>query len=95
MPAVRKNVRPTVIAVDEAARLMEPELWPALTWYTPRAVLLIGDHRQLRPLVFTRPAEHPFSPQPGLSLFLASSTMGTWMSLSLNSIVWSPNSAPW
>jgi regulator of nonsense transcripts 1 len=66
---VRDNVRPTVIAIDEAARLAEPELWLTLAWCNPKATLLIGDHQQLRPLVFSRPRENPFAHQLQISLF--------------------------
>ncbi|RHZ68502.1 DEAD/DEAH box helicase [Aspergillus thermomutatus] len=66
---VRENVKPAVIAVDEAARLTEPELWPMLAWFNPRAILLVGDHQQLRPFVFSRRNENPFQSQLAISLF--------------------------
>jgi superfamily I DNA and/or RNA helicase len=34
-----------------------------LAWFTLRAILLVGDHQQLRPLVFSRPKENPFQSQ--------------------------------
>ncbi|RDW86976.1 uncharacterized protein DSM5745_03618 [Aspergillus mulundensis] len=68
-PAVRENVHPDVVAVDEAARLAEPELWPVLAYHDPRVLLLVGDHRQLKPLIFSKPPEAPFSLPLELSLF--------------------------
>ncbi|KAL2852741.1 hypothetical protein BJX68DRAFT_265620 [Aspergillus pseudodeflectus] len=36
MTALRENVTPHAIIVDEAARFTEPELWPVLAWYQPK-----------------------------------------------------------
>jgi hypothetical protein len=34
-----------------------------LAWFTSRAILLLGDHQQLRPLVLSRPKENHFQIQ--------------------------------
>jgi hypothetical protein len=36
-----------MIAVDEAARLTEPEHWPMLAWFEPRSIPLVAAHQQL------------------------------------------------
>jgi superfamily I DNA and/or RNA helicase len=69
MTPVRENTSLDVIVVDEAARVTEPELWPLMAWYTPRVLLLVGDHHQLRPLVFSRKQQNPFVEQLQISLF--------------------------
>ncbi|KAL4911555.1 hypothetical protein BDW74DRAFT_173012 [Aspergillus multicolor] len=66
---IRENVFPTVIGVDEAARPTESELWAVLAYFNPPGLLLVGDHCQLRPLVFTHPENNPFSGYSRLSLF--------------------------
>ncbi|RDW86984.1 uncharacterized protein DSM5745_03626 [Aspergillus mulundensis] len=67
--AVRQNVHPYVVAVDEAARVTDPELWPMLVSHEPRVCLLVGDQRQLPPFVSAKFPASPFRPQLELSLF--------------------------
>ncbi|KAL2800691.1 hypothetical protein BJX66DRAFT_97583 [Aspergillus keveii] len=68
MTALRENVTPHAVVVYEAARFTEPELWPALTWYEPKALVLVGDHHQLYPLVFSHLKDNPLSAQLKVSL---------------------------
>ncbi|KAL4788904.1 P-loop containing nucleoside triphosphate hydrolase protein [Aspergillus venezuelensis] len=63
------NVHPHVIVVDEAGQLHDSDLWPALSYYNPVGFLLVGDHKQLRPLVFSDTKSNPFADQLRLSLF--------------------------
>lgn len=55
--------KPVVMLIDEAARIMEPLLWPPLAWYTELhnvnllAVIQVGDHFQTRPLVTSLPKD--------------------------------------
>ncbi|RHZ50301.1 DEAD/DEAH box helicase [Aspergillus thermomutatus] len=67
--AIRDNVQPQAILVDEAARASEPELWPALAFFNPNAFVLIGDHHQLRPLVLSSHKQNPLADQLQMSLF--------------------------
>lgn len=53
--SLRCNPQPILIAVDEAAKIAEPELWPVLAFYHPRAWLLVGDQLQLRPTIPSSP----------------------------------------
>lgn len=67
---MRENVHPIAILVDEAARLTEPELWPVLGgWYAPKALILVGDHYQLRPLVFSKATDNPFAGSLRMAFF--------------------------
>ncbi|GFG01584.1 hypothetical protein IFM53868_11018, partial [Aspergillus udagawae] len=61
--AMRDNVQPQAILVDEAARATEPELWPMLAFFNPNAFVLIGNHHQLRPLVLSSPKQNPLMDQ--------------------------------
>ncbi|KAL3455307.1 hypothetical protein BJX64DRAFT_73046 [Aspergillus heterothallicus] len=69
MTPLRENVQPHAIIVDEVARFAERDLWSVLAWYNPQALLLLGDHHQLRPLIFTALNENPCSPQLQVPLF--------------------------
>lgn len=42
-----------IIVVDEAAKMTEPELWPAFGVYNPDVYLLVGDQFQLRPFILS------------------------------------------
>ena len=50
---VYESVKPTVIAIDGAARASEPELWNVLAHYYPLAIVLAGDEKQLGPTVLS------------------------------------------
>ncbi|KAJ9209476.1 hypothetical protein DTO166G4_8919 [Paecilomyces variotii] len=66
--AMQTEFYPDVIAVDEAAKASESDLWNVLA-YDSRVNLLVGDHRQLRPLVISQDDDkNGFSAQLGMSL---------------------------
>lgn len=68
---IRENFRPAIalVLVDEAAKTSEPELWPLPAWFNPEAYLLVGDQKQLRPVVMSSGFENPLGDQLQLSLF--------------------------
>ncbi|KAL2854942.1 AAA domain-containing protein [Aspergillus pseudoustus] len=85
---IRQNVTPHAIIVDEAARYTEPDLWPVLAWYRPRALLLVGEHHQLKPFVFTGLAENPLTHQLQVSLFSRLYYNGLMEHMFRDSIAW-------
>ncbi|KAF9885493.1 hypothetical protein FE257_012820 [Aspergillus nanangensis] len=66
---VREQVKPAIIAIDEAAKVTEPELWPILAWFKPDAFLLMGDQKQLQPVVLSSREDNPFRDQLSVSFF--------------------------
>jgi hypothetical protein len=66
---MKLNFQPSVIAVDEAAKASEPELWNIFAGYNECPVILVGDDRQLSPTVMSSASTNSFAPQLQLSLF--------------------------
>jgi hypothetical protein len=64
-----ENFHPRVIWVDEAAKMHESSMWPILAYYRPEAWVLLGDSKQLKPLVLSTGDVNCFAPQRHLSLF--------------------------
>ncbi|XP_058847096.1 helicase with zinc finger domain 2-like isoform X1 [Acipenser ruthenus] len=50
-PSLKLNVNPREILIDECAMATEPEALIPLVSYKPEKIVLIGDHKQLRPVV--------------------------------------------
>lgn len=61
--ALQENVKPTAVAVDGAAQVAEPELWPVLAYYKLQAFILVGDQKQLCPIVLSSFQQRLFSPR--------------------------------
>lgn len=72
---IHSILKPTVVNIDKASQIMEPLLWPLMTYYTApqneelNAILHVGDHFQLRPIVTSSAKENPFRSQLRVSLF--------------------------
>lgn len=66
---IYQNVKPTVIWIDEASKITEPHLMPAFTRFTSKIWVLMGDSKQMKPLVLTTKEENCFAPQLRLSAF--------------------------
>ncbi|KIM96281.1 hypothetical protein OIDMADRAFT_58618 [Oidiodendron maius Zn] len=68
-----ENFHPTVVYLDEAARVTELKTLIPFGRYTPFAFILSGDHKQLRPTVLSANRQpeflNPFQNQVLLSLF--------------------------
>lgn len=68
------NFKPDVIGVDEAARPSEPDMWTVLGPYSAAPLVMVGDQRQLRPMVKSSSSrdetrKNNFAAQLGTSLF--------------------------
>ncbi|MGH0156998.1 UNVERIFIED_CONTAM: hypothetical protein FKN15_032931 [Acipenser sinensis] len=50
-PSLKLNVNPREILIDECAMATEPEALIPLVSYKPEKIVLLGDHKQLRPIV--------------------------------------------
>ncbi|KAJ5780761.1 hypothetical protein N7457_005921 [Penicillium paradoxum] len=68
-PTIVDAIKPAVVAVDEAAKWSEPEMWPILAHYYPAPILMAGDHCQLGPTVKSDWRSNPFYLQLRFSLF--------------------------
>src|SRR6202044_3024986 len=64
---MRRLVTPSVIAIDEAAKASEPEMWNVLAGYRECPVILVGDDRQLSPTVISSYEANNFARQLQLS----------------------------
>jgi len=62
--------RPAVIFMDEAAKIIEPDAIITLAHYAPAPVVMIGDHKQLKPTVLSQggPSQQ-FAAQMTMSFF--------------------------
>lgn len=57
------------IGVDEAAKVVEPEMWTLFAQYQPCPIILVGDIRQLNPTILSARGLNPFGMQLRVSLF--------------------------
>jgi hypothetical protein len=60
---------PTLMIVDEATRVIEPDMWNLLGNYHKNPLILVGDENQLRPVVLSTVEENGFVNPLRLSLF--------------------------
>jgi len=62
--------RLTVIFMDEAAKIIEPDVIITLMHYAPASVVMIEDHKQLKPTVLScRDSSKQFAAQMIMSFF--------------------------
>jgi len=64
------DFQPEVIFMDEAAKIVEPDAIITLAHYAPAPLVMIGDHKQLKPTVLSRDGpSQQFAAQMTMSFF--------------------------
>lgn len=70
-PKLQESFHPSVVFMDEAGKITESDALIPLTMFGPVTAILIGDHKQLNPIVKSKSVKgrQQFSSQLGLALF--------------------------